>query len=139
MKKPIRVMITDDHPIYRKAATAALECHQHIEVIGCCASGNEALEKIPEMLPDIVLMDIRMQTMDGIETTEKIKALYPSLKVIGFSLESRPEIAAKMLKAGASGYVTKSSPREEICEAVIQVQNGKKYICREIRDEKNLK
>ncbi len=134
MKKPIRVMITDDHPIYREAATAALHCQADIIVVGHCSSGPEALEKIPEHLPDIVLMDIRMHPMDGIETTEKLKALYPDVKVIGFSLETKPEIAKRMFSAGASGYVTKSSPREEICEAINQVLNGKKYVCREMKE-----
>ncbi len=134
MKKPIRVMITDDHPIYREAATAALHCQADIIVVGLCSSGPEAIEKIPEHLPDIVLMDIRMHPMDGIETTEKLKALYPEVKVIGFSLETKPEIAKRMFSAGASGYVTKSSPREEICEAINQVLNGKKYVCREMKE-----
>mgnify|MGYP003832596955 CR=1 FL=1 len=61
-------MITDDHPIYRQAAAAALQCQEEIIVVGLCSSGPEALEKIPEHLPDIVLMDIRMHPMDGIET-----------------------------------------------------------------------
>ncbi len=134
MKKPIRVMITDDHPIYREAASAALHCQENIIVVGLCSSGPEALEKIPEHLPDIVLMDIRMHPMDGIETTEKLKTLYPDVKVIGFSLETRPEIAKRMFSAGASGYVTKSSPREEICEAINHVLNGKKYVCREMKE-----
>ena len=134
MNKPIRVMITDDHPIYRQAAAAALQCQADIIVVGLCSSGPEALEKIPEHLPDIVLMDIRMHPMDGIETTEKIKALFPDVKVIGFSLETKPEIAKRMFSAGASGYVTKSSPREEICEAINQVLNGKKYVCREMKE-----
>jgi two-component system, NarL family, response regulator LiaR len=136
MKKPIRVMITDDHPIYRQAAAAALQCQENIVVVGFCSSGPEAIEKVPEYQPDIVLMDIRMQPMDGIETTTRIKELYPDLKVIGFSLETRPEVATRMLKAGASGYVTKSSPRIEICEAITHVLNGKQYICREVKEGK---
>ena len=136
MNKPIRVMITDDHPIYRQAAAAALQCQKNIVVVGFCSSGPEAIEKVSEYQPDIVLMDIRMQPMDGIETTTRIKELYPDLKVIGFSLETRPEVATRMLKAGASGYVTKSSPRVEICEAINQVVNGKKYLCREVKEGK---
>ena len=136
MKMPIRVMITDDHPIYRQAAAAALQCQENIVVVGFCSSGPEAIEKVPEYKPDLVLMDIRMQPMDGIETTSRIKELYPDLKVIGFSLETRPEVATKMLNAGASGYVTKSSPRVEICEAINHVLNGKQYVCREVRGGK---
>jgi two-component system, NarL family, invasion response regulator UvrY len=135
MKKTIRVMITDDHPLYRKAASAALDCLSCIEVVSLCASGLEAIESIPAVLPDIIMMDIHMQPMDGIEATAKIKALYPDIKIIGFSLESQPHIADLIIKAGASGYVTKSSPMEEICEAVKQVQKGKKYICKEIKME----
>lgn len=136
MSKSIRVMITDDHPIYRQAAAAALQCQQEIDVIGFCSSGPEAIEKVAELQPDIILMDIRMKPMDGIETTEKIKTLHPAIKIIGFSLETKPEIAKRMFKAGASAYVTKSSPREEICEAIKQVMNGKKYVCREVKGVK---
>ncbi len=100
MKKNIRVMITDDHPLYRKAASAALDCQSWIEVVSLCASGHEAIESIPVVLPDIIMMDIHMQPMDGIEATAKIKALYPDIKIIGFSLESQPHIADRMIKAG---------------------------------------
>lgn len=77
-----------------------------------------------------------MQPMDGIETTARIKELYPELKIIGFSLETRPEVATRMLNAGASGYVTKSSPRVEIFEAITHVLNGKQYVCREVKEGK---
>ncbi len=135
MSKSIRVMITDDHPIYRKAAAAVLQCHPEFEVVGFCSSGAEALEQIPVIKPDIVLMDVHMQPMDGIETTSRIIAIDPSQKIIGFSLETRPSIAERMLNAGAIGYITKSSTRQEICEGIMEVVKGKKYVCREVRVE----
>jgi two-component system invasion response regulator UvrY len=133
MNKPVRVLITDDHPIYRKAAAALLECHPEFEVVGFCDSGPETIEKVPAIKPDIVLMDVHMQPMDGIETTSRIIAIDPTQKIIGFSLETRPVIAERMFQAGARGYVTKSSPKEEICEAIRLVMKGKKYKCQEIR------
>lgn len=133
MNKPVRVLITDDHPIYRKAAAALLECHPEFEVVGFCDSGPETIEKVPQIQPDIVLMDVHMHPIDGIETTSKLIAGNPDMKIIGFSLETRPIIAEKMLQAGARGYVTKSSPKEEICEAIRLVMKGKKYVCSEIR------
>lgn len=133
MSKTIRVMITDDHPIYRKATSAVLQCHPEFEVVGFCSSGAEALEKIPAIKPDIVLMDVHMHPMDGIETTSKLIASDPKQKIIGFSLETRPSVAERMLNAGALGYITKSSPRQEICEGIMEVVKGKKYVCREIR------
>ncbi len=136
MTKPVRVMITDDHTIYRKAAAAVLECHPEFQVVGFCSSGAEALEKILLIQPDIVLMDVHMQPMDGIETTSKIISADPTQRIIGFSLETRPVIAEKMLAAGARGYVTKSSPKEEICEAIRMVMKGKTYLCREVKTGK---
>ena len=137
MKKPVRVLITDDHQIYRKAAAALLECHPEFEVVGFCDSGPEAIDKIPQVKPDIVLMDVHMRPLDGIETTSRLIAGNPDMKIIGFSLETRPVIAQKMLLAGALGYVTKSSPKEEICEAIRMVMKGKKYLCREVRTERD--
>lgn len=133
MNKPVRVLITDDHPIYRKAAAALLECHPDFEVVGFCNSGPETIEKVTEIKPDIVLMDVHMHPMDGIETTAQLIAGNPDMKIIGFSLETRRVIAERMFTAGARGYVTKSSPKEEICEAIRLVMKGKKYVCNEIR------
>lgn len=132
MNKPVRVLITDDHPIYRKAAAALLACHPDFEVVGFCDSGPETIEKVPVIKPDIILMDVHMHPLDGIETTSRLIAGNPDMKIIGFSLETRLVIAEKMFQAGARGYVTKSSPKEEICDAIRQVMKGNKYLCKEI-------
>ena len=134
MSKKIRVVITDDHQIYREAACTVLETDPRIEVTGTCAGGPETLEWLRKDIPDIILMDVQMNPMNGIETTRRVTRDFPSVRVIGFSIETGSGIVEKMLEAGARGYVTKTSPREEILEAVRIVYEGKKYICREIRE-----
>lgn len=135
MTKKIRVVITDDHEIYREAACAVLETDPRLEIAGTCSGGAETLELAGRLIPDIILMDIQMSPMNGIETTRRITQDFPAVRVIGFSIETGSGIVEKMLAADARGYVTKTSPREEILEAIQKVYEGKKYICREIREK----
>lgn len=135
--KKIRVVITDNHHIYREAAAAALECSSAIEVIAFCENGQEAIEMARLLKPDLVMMDIHMKIMDGILATEIIRIEFPAIRVIGFSIESSPVVVNKMLKAGANGYLTKSSSREELLLAIDEVLNGRIYLCREIRHNRH--
>lgn len=135
MKKAISVIITDDHPIFRNAAKTILESHPQIKVVGICESGEEAVELAKNLQPDIVLMDINMEKLDGFEATVLLLKELPGIKVIGFSVHDEPLYVSKMLQAGAMGYLTKTSPRSEIIEAILQVHSGQQYICKEINEK----
>ena len=84
--------------------------------------------------PAIVIMDINLPGINGIEATQQITKLSPSSKILGVSLHTQPTYARKMMQKGAMGYVTKNSSREEMFKAIIEVYNGKKYVCEEIKN-----
>lgn len=130
----ISVMIADDHKLIRETWSYILNNDERFEVIAECGDSEHAVEVAKEKKPDIVLMDINMMPITGFEATERIRKLSPTSKIIGVSMHSQPAYAKKMLQIGAKGYVTKNSSREEMIKAIIEVQEGNKYICEEIKN-----
>ena len=118
----------------REAWEHILNADPRFTVIASCGDAEEAVQLALQTRPDIVLMDINMAPFSGIEATEKIKKAGKSTQVIGVSMYSKPEFARKILQAGAKGYVTKNSTREEMVQAILEVHQGRKYICIEIKD-----
>ena len=135
MKETIRIIITDDHHIFRNAAKTTLESHPQIKVVAICGNGAETIEVARTLKPDIVLMDINMENLDGFEATAQLRKELPDIKVIGFSVHDEPLYVSKMLQEGAMGYLTKTSPRSEIIEAILQVHSGRQYICKDVREK----
>jgi PAS domain S-box-containing protein len=122
----VRVLIADDHRMMRDALASLLEKEPGFEVVGLAEDGVEAVRLAHEARPDVVLMDLSMPTMDGIEATRQIKADLPELKVIGLSVEAKDDKVSEMLAAGATSYVPKSSSPEELTEAIRSaVRSGK--------------
>jgi two-component system, NarL family, invasion response regulator UvrY len=134
---PIRVVIVDDHQMVRETWKMLLQREERLQVIGDCASGEEAIAMAEALSPDIMLMDINMYPMNGLEATKEITRLHPAVKIIGVSINNQPSYAKNMLLAGAKGYVTKNSSREEMLQAIILVHNGETFICKEIQDKMN--
>jgi len=130
----IRIVIVDDHRLVRETWSFILNSDPRFKVIGDCASGEEALLKVPRLCPDIVIMDINLPGINGIEATEKLCVAEASYKVLGVSLHIQPKYAYKMLQAGALGYVTKNSAKEEMFFAVTEAMEGRTYICDEVRN-----
>lgn len=129
MSNKIRVVIADDHHIFRMGLIASLEPFLDIDVIADFSSGEDLLfwlQNNQNNLPDIVMLDMKMNGMDGAETTQKIKAKYPALKVIGLSFYESHLHVVNMFKAGASSYLLKDTLPEEIAEA-IQTVMAKDY------------
>lgn len=120
----IRIVIVDDHPEVRKAWSMFLERHERIVVAGECANGQEAIDRVPELNPDIILMDINMKPMSGIEATQILTQKYPGVKVIGVSFHTSSFYIKKMLAAGASGYIFKYAVVEDLIPAIDTVHNG---------------
>jgi two-component system, NarL family, invasion response regulator UvrY len=139
MNVPIRVVIVDDHQMVRETWKMLLQRDNRLEVIGECASGEEAIAAAQSLNPDIMLMDINMYPMNGLEATKEISRLCPDIKIIGVSINNQPAYAKNMLLAGAKGYVTKNSSREEMVQAIIQVHSGSTFICKEIEEKMNKK
>jgi len=126
----VRVLLADDHQMFRQALRLILSGDPNIEVTGEAGDGQEAIALARQTSPDVVCMDISMPVMDGMEATRRLLAISPSVRVIGLSAHSDQYYVMEMVDAGASGYVTKSEPADEIMRAIHAVCNSrKKYLC----------
>jgi DNA-binding NarL/FixJ family response regulator len=124
----IRILLADDHRIVRQGLRGLLERDETMTVVGEAGDGREAVAKAGELLPDVVLMDVTMPELNGLDATQKIRQQFPAVKVIGLSLHRDARQVAAMFKAGASGYLLKSQPFEELVGAIRTVLSGRTYI-----------
>jgi two-component system NarL family response regulator len=125
---PIRVLIVDDHALFRRGLEMVLEEQGDIEVVGEGSDGNEAVEKAGDLLPDVVLMDIRMPRRGGIEACTAIKNAVPSAKIVMLTISDEEEDLFEAIKAGAAGYLLKEISIDEVPQAVRAVQGGQSLI-----------
>jgi two-component system invasion response regulator UvrY len=133
MPYPIKIILVDDHDLIRESLKTLLEKDGRFTIIAQCKNGNDAVEQAKNLLPDIIIMDINMTPVNGFEATEKIINDYPSIKIIGISINNNPKYASKMIALGAKGFVTKTSAFAELKSAIQKVYDGENYICQEIR------
>jgi len=124
----IRVVIADDHSLVRAGIRSLLEGQEDIEVVGEAGSGWEAIEQATRLEPDVVLMDIAMGDLSGLEATEEIKERTPHVNVLALTMHDREEYFFAMLKAGALGYVLKESEPHELLDAIRAVHRGEAYL-----------
>lgn len=130
----ITILIADDHTLVRETWRFILNTDERFQVIAECGSGEEAVELAKQLRPDVVIMDINLPGMNGIEATHLIRKFSPASRILGVSLHTQPTYARKMIQKGAMGYVTKNSSREEMFKAIIEIQAGRRYICDEIKN-----
>lgn len=123
-KRRLRVMLVDDHPVVREGLRAMLEGDPGIQVVGEAVCGEEAVEKAVQLEPDVLLTDIRMPGMSGIEVTQRIKAALPGTAVIVLTMYDSEMYVVEALRAGAAGYLVKDSSRELLCHAINAVMDG---------------
>ncbi|GAB4548696.1 MAG: response regulator transcription factor [Anaerolineae bacterium] len=124
----IRVLIADDHSLVRAGIRSLLEGQEDIEVIGEAGSGWEAIEQATRLEPDVVLMDIAMGDLSGLEATQEIRERNPHVNVLALTMHDREEYFFAMLKAGALGYVLKESEPYELLMAIRAVHNGEAFL-----------
>lgn len=124
MSDPIRIFIADDHPIVRRGIRNLLETETDFELIGEAASGSEAIEAVKELQPDIVLMDLVMPGMDGIEATRQIKSGQNNIQILVLTSFTTDDKVFPAIKAGALGYLIKDTPPEDLLRAIRQVHRG---------------
>jgi len=124
----IKVLLVDDHPMVLKGLTFFLKTQADIEVIGEAHNGEEALQFVRQQSPDVVLMDLSMPVMDGIETTKQLHLAYPDVKVIILTSFADQDHVLPAIKAGASGYQLKDVEPEELAQTIRQVFNGKRWL-----------
>jgi DNA-binding NarL/FixJ family response regulator len=134
MPERIKVVLVDDHQLVRQTWKLVLERHERIHIIAECSSGAEAIDIAINLQPDVMLMDINMSPVNGFEATRKIMKHNPDIKIIGVSINNQPTYAKNLMQLGARGYVTKNSSKEEMVEAILLVNDGKTYICKEVKD-----
>jgi DNA-binding NarL/FixJ family response regulator len=123
----MRLVLCDDHRMMRDGLRVILE-NAGLEVVGEAADGREAVQLTEKLLPDIVVMDIMMPELNGMDATRAIHARCPEVKVIGLSMTAEPRYVETLLAAGAAGYLLKSSAAEELLEAVQAIASGQPYI-----------
>ena len=124
----LRVLIVDDHALFRRGLQMVLKQEPDIEVVGEAADGHEAVGKAQELMPDVILMDVRMPKRSGIEATEKIKELLPHVKILMLTISDEEADLYEAIKAGASGYLLKEISIDEVADAVRSVWAGQSRI-----------
>ena len=128
----IRVLIADDHKIMLAGLRSILEKQTDFEVVGEADNGRKAVQMAQEKKPDVVVMDVSMPDLNGIEATKQIIESLPETRVIALSMHSDKRFVMGMLRAGASGYLLKDCASQELANAIVQVARGKKYLSPEI-------
>jgi len=131
---PIRTLIVDDHQLVREGIQLMLSATDQIEVIGEAINGKEALAQIEEHDLDVILLDLNMPEMNGIDACKAIKKIQPELKIIILSMISERKLVQKLMNYGANGYLLKNSGQEEIIHAIKEVHAGNNHFDPEILD-----
>ncbi|MDP5277470.1 response regulator transcription factor [Sphingomonas sp. DG1-23] len=125
---PIRILIVDDHPLLREGVAAILEDWRDISVVGEAGDGAEAVEQFRILQPDVTLMDLQMPGMNGLEAIMAIRADFPQARILVLTTYAGDAQAVRALKAGATGYLLKSSLRTEMLDAIRNVHRGRRHV-----------
>lgn len=127
-EQPVRLVIVDDQAMLRGALSALLDLEEDMQVVGVAGDGSEAVRVVAETSPDVCMMDIQMPGMDGIEATRAVRAAHPATRVLIVTTFARPGYLRAALDAGASGFVVKDAPAEQLADAVRRVHAGLRVV-----------
>src|SRR5260370_32253357 len=127
-EEPIRVLIADDHALFRRGLNMVLESEEGIDVVAEAEDGQDAIAKSEEFAPDVVLMDVRMPRVSGIEATRTIRDVIPTAKILMLTVSDEEEDLYEAIKAGANGYLLKEISIEEVADAIPAVVQGQSLI-----------
>ena len=128
----IKILLADDHKIVFDSLKSLLDRQPDMEVVGGAENGRVAVEQVHELKPDVVIMDVTMPNLNGIEATRQITGQYPEIKVVALSMHADKQFVTGILSAGASGYLTKNCSFDELVKAVRLVAENKKYLCPDV-------
>jgi RNA polymerase sigma factor (sigma-70 family) len=132
--KKATILIVDDHQLIRQAWTSYINTHQRYRVVGESENVKDAIEAARTLLPEIIILDINLPDMSGLDAVEHLHESSPSSKILGISMHNQPAYARKMIKNGAMGYLCKNSSAKEMFLALDEIMKGKKYLCEEIKE-----
>ena len=132
--KPIRILLADDHALIRTGIRNLLEGSPEFEVVGEASDGEEVLKKTKTLSPDVIIIDISMPKISGIDATKQIVESHPTIKVLVLTMHENAEYIYQIFKAGANGYLLKNAGKEELIDAIRAVSEGKKFIGRHVSD-----
>ena len=132
LPSPIRVALVDDHSLVRDGIRALLSVMAQLEVVGEAENGTDAIEMVGRCLPDLLLVDISLKDINGLELTRLLRSQYPSLKVLVLSMYDNYEYVSESVRSGASGYVLKNAPSREIIAAIEAIASGGTFYSAEI-------
>jgi two-component system response regulator NreC len=124
----IRVLVADDHAVIRRGLRALLKSDPEVEVVGEAGDGRETLQRVQELEPDLVLLDISMPGEDGLHVAKRLKASYPQVRVLFLTMHEDESLMREALQAGAAGYVIKRAEESEILDAIHAAQRGDLYV-----------
>src|SRR5882757_3461852 len=126
-KKKIKLLLVDDHPVVRKGIRSCLDGLENLEIVDDATDGQEAVKKVRELQPDIVLMDIDMPNMNGLEATKAIRKEFPQTRVLILTVHTNKEYVLQIIRSGAQGYVLKDASPAELVRAVESVDGGEPF------------
>jgi len=126
--EPIQILLVDDHAMFRAGIKALIEAEERFEVVGEASSGDEGVDRVRELKPDIVIMDLAMPGSNGLEATRRISALELDTKVLVLTVHAEEEYLVPVVEAGASGYLTKTSADTDLIEAIRVVARGQVFL-----------
>ena len=131
----IKILLVDDHPIFLDGMHAILDPNDDFIITGTAKNGYEAIDLVNQDHPDIILMDVAMPELNGIEATKRIAQLYPDIKILALSIYSGKRFVKEMLDAGAVGYLLKDNAPEKLVSAIYRIANGDTYINRSVSNK----
>lgn len=129
---PIRILLADDHAIMRDGLRALLDRQADLEVVAEAADGRECIRLADEYAPDVVMMDVAMPNMNGIEAARRVLSAHPSIGIVMLSMHRDESYVLQSLRAGAKGYLLKDSPQEDVLEAIRAVARGRSFLSRKV-------
>lgn len=132
--KKISIIIIDDHTLIRQTWSLILNYDPRFTVVAECGNAEEGIELCRQHRPDIVLLDINLPGINGLEALPLIRRYAPATKIVGVSMHCQAVYAKKMIQSGAFGYITKSSTQQEMFEGLVDVYAGKTFVCKDIKD-----